>query len=137
MLQQNPFIKPGHAASFKKLLRSFGYAFKGIKYATLTQLNFRIHLVAMLTAVLMGYLLHISASEWYWIMLCITLVLVMELLNTAIETLTDLISPEYNIKAGQVKDVAAGAVVITAIFALMTGLIIFLPKLINLMVHAA
>lgn len=129
--------KPTFKSSFVKLMRSFGYAFKGIKYAAKTQLNFRIHLVAMLTAIFMGYALHISASEWYWIMLCITLVLVAELLNTAIETLTDLVSPEYNVKAGHVKDVAAGAVVITALFAIILGLIIFLPKLIMLNKYAA
>ena len=124
-------------SSLQKLIRSFGYAFKGIGYAAATQLNFRVHLVATLTAVCMGYALHISVNEWQWIMLCITLVLVTELLNTAIETLTDLVSPGYHEKAGRVKDVAAGAVVITALFALLTGLIIFLPKLLKLVNHAA
>ena len=124
-------------SSLQKLIRSFGYAFKGIGYAAATQLNFRVHLVATLTAVCMGYALHISVNEWQWIMLCITLVLVTELLNTAIETLTDLVSPGYHEKAGRVKDVAAGAVVITALFALLTGLIIFLPKLLKLIDHAA
>ena len=124
-------------SSLRKLVRSFGYAFKGIGYAATTQLNFRIHLVAMLLAVFMGFALNISINEWYWIMLCITLVLVVELLNTAIETLTNLVSPTYNEKAGHVKDVAAAAVVITAVFALITGLIIFLPKLLMLINHAA
>ena len=129
--------KPTLISSLQKLIRSFGYAFKGIGYAAATQLNFRVHLVATLTAVCMGYALHISVNEWQWIMLCITLVLVTELLNTAIETLTDLVSPGYHEKAGRVKDVAAGAVVITALFALLTGLIIFLPKLLKLVNHAA
>jgi len=120
-----------------KLWRSFGYAFKGIGYAAATQLNFRVHLVATVTAVFMGLWLKIPVEEWRWIMLCITLVLVVELLNTAIETLTDLTSPGYNEKAGRVKDVAAGAVVITAMFALITGFTIFLPKIINLFSHAA
>jgi len=123
--------------SLQKLLRSFGYAFKGIGYATATQLNFRIHLAATLVAVFMGYALHISFNEWLWIMLCIALVLVVELLNTAIETLTDLVSHDYNVLAGRVKDVAAGAVVIMALFALITGLAIFLPKLLALIFYAA
>jgi diacylglycerol kinase (ATP) len=80
----------------------------------------------------MGYLLHISTSEWLWVALCITLVLVTEIFNTMIETLTDLVSPGYNEKAGHIKDMSAGAVVIAAIFALITGLIIFLPKLLLL-----
>ncbi|HVW98414.1 MAG TPA: diacylglycerol kinase family protein [Mucilaginibacter sp.] len=116
----------------KKLIRSFGYAFKGIAYATASQLNFRIHLGATIIAVLLGYFLKISKSEWQWIMLCITIVLVTEIFNTMIETLVDLVSPGYNEKAGRVKDMAAGAVVIAAAFALTTGLIIFLPKILLL-----
>jgi diacylglycerol kinase (ATP) len=118
--------------SMKKLIKSFGYAFKGVAYATKTQLNFRIHLAATVIAVLMGLLLHISAGDWQWIALSITLVLVTEIFNTMIETLTDLVSPGYNEKAGHIKDMSAGAVVIAAIFALVTGIIIFLPRLLLL-----
>ena len=121
----------------KKLIRSFGYAFKGVAYATSSQLNFRIHLGATVLAILMGYLLKISVGEWQWIALCITLVLVTEIFNTMIETLVDLVSPGYNEKAGHIKDMSAGAVVIAAIFAVITGLIIFLPKLLLLINHAA
>lgn len=121
----------------KKLIRSFGYAFKGIAYATSSQLNFRIHLGATAVALLLGYFLHITTSEWQWLMLCITLVLVTEIFNTMIETLTDLVSPGYNEKAGRIKDMSAGAVVIAALFALITGIIIFLPKLLLLTGHAA
>jgi diacylglycerol kinase (ATP) len=116
----------------KKLIRSFGFAFKGVAYATASQLNFRIHLSVTLIAIATGYLLHISTSEWLWVALCITLVLVTEMFNTMIETLTDLVSPGYNEKAGHIKDMSAGAVVITAIFALITGFVIFLPKLLLL-----
>jgi diacylglycerol kinase (ATP) len=116
----------------KKLIKSFGYAFKGIAYATKTQLNFRIHLTATVVAVLMGFWLHITTGEWQWVALSITLVLVTEIFNTMIETLTDFVSPGYHEKAGHIKDMSAGAVVIAAAFALMTGLIIFLPKLLLL-----
>ena len=116
----------------KKLICSFGFAFKGIAHAAATQLNFRIHLAASVIAVLLGFLLRISAGEWLWIILCITLVTSAELFNSAIETLTDLVSPAYNEQAGRTKDMGAGAVVITAIFALITGIIIFLPKLLSL-----
>jgi diacylglycerol kinase (ATP) len=120
-----------------KFIQGFGYAFQGLKHAAVTQLNFRVHLVAALTAVFLGCALHISIHEWLWIALCITLVLLVELLNTAIEILTDLVSPGYHPKAGQVKDVSAAAVLITALFALTTGVIIFLPKLLILLKHAA
>jgi len=118
-------------------MRSFGYAFKGLAYATRTQLNFRVHLMAMLIAVFAGYALHISVNEWQWVMLSIALVLICELLNTALEYLVDLVSPGYNELAGRVKDIGAAAVTIAALFALITGLIIFLPKLLTLMHHAA
>ena len=121
----------------KKLLRSFGYAFKGLAYATKSQLNFRIHLFAAVIAIALGAGLNISTNDWEWIMLSIILVLVAELFNTAIEDLTDLVSPEYNELAGHVKDVSAGAVTITAVFAMITGLVIFLPKMFLLINHAA
>lgn len=121
----------------KKLIRSFGYAFKGVAYATTSQLNFRIHLFATAIALLLGYFLHITTGEWQWLMLCVTIVLVTEIFNTMIETLVDLVSPGYNEKAGRIKDLAAGAVVIAAAFALITGIIIFLPKILLLVDHAA
>jgi len=116
----------------KKLIKSFGYAFRGVAYATRTQLNFRIHMVAMAAAVALGYFLKISAMEWLWIALCIAIVLITEIFNTMIEALTDLVSPGYNEKAGRIKDMSAGAVVIAAAFALLTGIVIFLPKLLLL-----
>ncbi len=120
-----------------KFIRGFGYAFKGITYAAVTQLNFRVHLLAMFAAVFMGFVFKITLNEWCWVMLCIALVLITELVNTAVETLTDMVSPGYNQKAGMVKDVAAGAVLIAALFALITGITIFLPKLLKLANHAA
>lgn len=120
----------------KKFISGFGYAFSGLATAAKTQLNFRVHLVAALIAVCTGYVLHIAAGEWLWIGFCIALVLMAELLNTALEFLTDLVSPEYNKTAGQVKDMGAAAVIIAALFALATGAIIFLPK-IWLLIHAA
>lgn len=118
-------------------MRSFGYAFKGIAYATTSQLNFRIHLFATAIALLLGWFLQINAGEWQWLMLCITIVLITEIFNTMIETLVDLVSPGYNEKAGKIKDMAAGAVVIAAAFALITGIVIFLPKILLLINHAA
>lgn len=112
----------------RRLIRNFGYAFKGLYYATATQLNFRIHLVLTAIAMLLGWYLKVSVNEWLWVLLCIAMVLTAELLNTALETLTDMVSPRYHKKAGHVKDVAAAAVVITAAFALAAGCIIFIPK---------
>jgi len=85
-----------------------------------------------IVAVALGFYLKISTNEWLWISLNITLVLFAEMINTALETLVDLVSPGYNEKAGRVKDIAAGAVTITAINALLSGLYIFAPKLLLL-----
>jgi diacylglycerol kinase (ATP) len=103
-----------------------------VAYATQSQLNFRIHLGATAVVVAMGLYFHIASYEWLWVGLCITVVLVTEIFNTMIETLVDLVSPDYNDKAGRIKDMSAGAVVIAAAFAFITGLVIFLPKLILL-----
>jgi len=121
----------------KKFVRGFGFAFKGLHYAFTTQVNFRVHLFAALVAIAAGFYLRIDAGEWKWVLLCIAMVLLTELLNTAVEMLTDLVSPGYNKLAGHVKDVSAAAVLIVAVFAAATGFIIFLPKVLLLINHAA
>jgi diacylglycerol kinase (ATP) len=120
----------------RKFIRGFGFAFNGLKYAFNTQLNFKVHVFAILVIALSLYL-HINAAEWNWILLCIAMVLLTELLNTGIETLTDLVSPGYNKLAGHVKDISAAAVLVVAFFALLTGAIIFLPKILLLLGYAA
>jgi len=120
----------------KKFLRGFGYAFKGIAYATTTQINFRVELVCALIVASLGFALDISVLEWVCITLCTGLVIAAEMMNTAIEVLTDLVSPEWNEKAGHVKDIASGAVLVMGVFAAIAGAIIFLPKIITLL-HAA
>jgi diacylglycerol kinase (ATP) len=113
----------------KKFLLSFTYAWKGLKYAFRTQLNFKVHTVTALFAILLGYFLNISSAEWIWIFLAIGLVLIAELFNTALEILVDLVSPGYHPKAGHVKDVAAAAVLMCTWLAVVIGLMIFVPKL--------
>lgn len=120
-----------------KFIRGFGYAFKGVSYAVKTQLNFRVHLVCAVIVVGLGYFLRISTAEWLWIILAIGLVLVAEAFNTALELLVDFVSPEYNEKAGHIKDMCAAAVLITAATSLVIGIIIFLPKVVALFHHAA
>lgn len=112
-------------------MQNFKYAIFGLGYALKTQNNFRIHLIAAILALMMGCFFDISTQEWLWIILSVFLVIAAELINTAIETLTDLVSPAWHEKAGQTKDVSAGAVMVIAIFALLVGAIIFMPKLIS------
>lgn len=119
-----------------KFIRGFGFAFKGLWHACKTQLNFRVHLFCATIAIALGWYLKLSTAEWLWIILSIGMVLLTELINTAIELLVDLVSPGYNEKAGHIKDMCAAAVLVTAITALVIGIVIFLPKLILLFGHA-
>ena len=120
-----------------KFIRGFRFAFQGLWYACKTQLNFRVHLFCAAISIALGFFLKISAAEWLWIILSIGIVLLTEIINTAIELLVDLVSPGYNEKAGDVKDMCAAAVLVTAMTALVIGIVIFLPKLIVLFGHAA
>lgn len=115
----------------KKFLKSFVYAFNGLTYTLKTQLSFQIECFVAVAVILLGWYLDLSHAEWLWISLAVALVLVLELLNTAIEVLVDLVSPEQNPKAGAVKDIAAGAVLMAALFSIVVGLFIFVPKLIQ------
>ncbi|UKJ05816.1 diacylglycerol kinase family protein [Solitalea lacus] len=115
---------------FRTLSTSFSYAINGIMQCFSSELNFKIHLIVTLLVCLAGLMLKINSIEWCIIMLSIGFTLAMELINTAIEKLADTINPEFDSRIGIVKDIAAGAVLITAISAVIVGLIIFLPKII-------
>ena len=104
--------------------KSFVYAWKGIRIA-FGQRNMRVHALCAALAIAGGFLFRISTTEWCIVLLCIGLVMSLETLNTAIEYLVDLISPNYHEKAGKIKDLAAGAVLIAAIVSLVAGLLIF------------
>ena len=112
-----------------KIIRSFGFAWNGIKDCFLTQANFRIHLLLAVLAILLGILLHISKTEWLFVLLCIAIVLLAEMLNTAIEKLCDVVEKNFHPTIKLIKDISAGAVLVTALVSLITGIIIFLPKL--------
>jgi diacylglycerol kinase len=112
-----------------KRIRSFGYAFKGIWELIKSEPNARIHLVATICALILGFSLKISQSEWCIILIVIALVWTAEAFNTAIEKLVDHLFKDYHETARISKDISAGAVLICAIIALICGFIIFLPKL--------
>lgn len=124
-IKRNPFL-------LKSRIMSFKYAINGIYQTLLTQHNFWIHLVIMALVVAFGFLTDLSVAEWLIILICIGFVLSAEIFNSAIELLVDIVSPEYNDKAGIVKDMAAGAVLVSAIVSAIVGLFIFVPKLFEL-----
>lgn len=116
-----------------KTARSFRYAFRGIWLVARYENNARVHMLASVLAVCAGLICGLSRDEWLWTVAAIALVWVCETFNTAFEKLVDLVSPDFNPKAGAVKDLSAGAVLIAAMFAFTTGMLIFLPKLIQLL----
>jgi diacylglycerol kinase len=113
-----------------KCLKSFSFAIKGIYAFFKNENNARVHLLASVAVVITGFFFHLEKSEWLWISIAIALVWITEAINTAIEKLVDLISPDFNSKAGEIKDLAAGAVLLAAIFSLVVALVIFIPKII-------
>ncbi len=112
-----------------RLLRAFGHAFSGLFYAIRTQRNMPIHLVIAAGVVALGLWLGLSAVQWAILALTISSVLAAELLNSGLETVVDMVSPEYHPLAKRAKDVAAGAVLLAAIFAVVVGLLILGPPL--------
>ncbi|MEH7124099.1 diacylglycerol kinase family protein [Bacillus sp. JJ1532] len=112
-----------------RLLHSFGYAMSGIKKAFKQEKNLNIHLFVSIIVILMGLLLSISILEWLIILLAIGGMLSLEMINSSIERVVDLVTEDYHPLAKAAKDMAAGAVLIFAIISVIIGLIIFLPKL--------
>lgn len=111
----------------EKRLKSFTYAFSGIGSFLRKEPNAWIHCSAIVTVTIAGFLLGITRTEWLVIILCFGIVLAAEAFNTAIERLVNLVSPDFHPIAGDVKDIAAGAVLICAIATAIIGLIIFIP----------
>lgn len=112
----------------RKFLKGFSFAFKGMAYAFSTQINFKVHVVSAIAVCALGYYSGLKNTEWLWISAAISLVMITELFNTAIEVLVDLVSPGYHPNAGIIKDLASAAVLMSAFLALIIGLVIFIPK---------
>lgn len=115
--------------SFRKRLKSFQYAFQGLKVMLLEEHNSRIHLVAAIIVILAGFLLKISLMEWVLLAIVIGSVFISELFNSAIEHFANHLSPEQSENIGKVKDLAAAAVLVSAFISIITGCVIFLPKI--------
>ena len=113
------------------LYKSFGYAFEGILAGIRGERNMKIHCFAAVCVVVAGVLFHISVTEWCICLVLFGLILSLELVNTAIEAVVDLVTEDKKPLAKLAKDTAAGAVLIAAVMAAMAGLLIFVPKLIS------
>ncbi len=110
-------------------IAAFKYAFEGILSFIKLEKHAKIHLLATLVVMVLGFILKINKIEWALLILVIALVFVAEMINTAIEKSCDLIDPKINPKIKQIKDLAAGAVLLASIFAIVIGILVFLPKI--------
>ncbi|MDQ6673190.1 MAG: diacylglycerol kinase family protein [Chloroflexota bacterium] len=115
-----------------RIVRSFGYAFEGLETIVRTQPNFWVHVLAACLALALGVVLRLSQVELAIIVLCIALVLVVESVNTGIETMCDLISPGHHPLIKRAKDVSAAAVLISAAAAVVVAVLLFGPRLASL-----
>ena len=113
------------------LYKSFGYAFQGIFNTIRTERNIKIHCVAAILVTIFGIWLQISKTEWMICFILFGLILALELVNTAVEATVDLFTEERKPLAKKAKDAAAGAVLVAAIFAAVIGILIFIPKLLE------
>ncbi len=117
----------------KNRINSFRFAFKGIWTVFQSEPNAKIHLLAAILVVIAGIYFHLNSTEWALIVLAICVVWAAEAFNTALEHLTDLVSPDYHPLAGKAKDTAAAGVLLFAIGALVIGLIVFVPHILSLL----
>jgi diacylglycerol kinase len=121
--------KSGNQFSLAARMRSFRYAAQGFMYIVRYEHNARIHLFISGVVLIMGFLLHIKALEWVLVLVCMGLVLTAEMINTTIEKLSDIVSPDKNEQIRVIKDISAAAVLFSSFIAMIAGLIIFVPYL--------
>ena len=117
--------------SWKARLKSFSYGFDGLKVLFREEHNARIHLVVSILVVISGFVFDISTTEWLIVIILIGLVVAMEIINSAIENVCDLVSPQQNEYVRKAKDLSAAAVMLCALVSVVCGLIIFIPKIWN------
>lgn len=122
-------MRSGSNGKKHSLLKSFGFAFAGINAAIRAERNMRIHLVISLFVILAGVWLSITPIEWMFVLFAIGGMIALEMINSAIERIVDLVTEEYHSLAKAAKDMAAGAVLVYAIMSVIIGFIIFLPKI--------
>ena len=113
----------------KARIKSFGHAFNGLKSLITGEHNFRIHLATVAVVLVLASILHLSAYEWVALVLVMGLVISLEVINTAVEKMADIVSPEKSNTIKTIKDVLAAGVLIGAITAVIIGCLIFLPKI--------
>ena len=115
------------------MVKSFGYAGNGVREAFKTEPNFRFHTIVGIIAILLAFYFQFTPVKFAILILTVMLVIILELINTAIEKVVDKISPNYSPLAKVAKDVSAAAVLISALGAVLIGLLLFLPNILQLL----
>jgi diacylglycerol kinase len=118
--------------SIIRRIKSFGFALNGLKILIKEEHNSRIHFFAALCVLIAGFIFKLSAFEWISIVFAIGLVIALEILNSALENISDFVSPDRHHKIKKIKDLSAAGVLVGAITALIIGLIVFIPKILEL-----
>jgi undecaprenol kinase len=114
----------------KRFVKSLGHALNGWKFFFAKEKNGQIQMIIAFVTILLGIILHVNSSDWVVLLLCIGLVLALEMTNSALEKIVDLLHPDQHPEIKWIKDVAAGAVLLAAIISAVIGVTIFLPKII-------
>ncbi|HXC57429.1 MAG TPA: diacylglycerol kinase family protein [Rhizomicrobium sp.] len=125
--QRTPSVNSGFSVSGR--LKSIRHALAGLGFMLRTQHNAWLHLAATILAAAAGLALRIGANDWRWLVVAIVMVWVAEAMNTAFEHLCDVVAPQFHASVKLSKDIAAGAVLITALGAAVLGVLVFLPYL--------
>lgn len=110
-----------------RFFKSFRFAINGLRLSLHEQLNIKIQIAVAVGVIVFGFYFDISRAEWIALLLCIGLVLSLEMVNTALEDLVDLVKPEFNPIAGKIKDIAAAAVLFASVIAAIVGMLVFYP----------
>ena len=117
----------------RSLGNSFKFAGRGIIKVFLCERSFRLQLLFFALTIAAGFIFKITGTEWVFIILASSLVLVTEMINTALEYAVDLVTEEYRVLAKHIKNITAGAVLISSLLAVVAGLIIFIPYFLDLL----
>lgn len=126
--REERYVRHAGDGSRFSLRHAFACAQAGLRYAVASQRNFKVHAAFTVLAVIIGAVLRISPIEWAAIVVCIFSVLAFELINTAVESAIDLVSPEWNELAKRAKDCAAASVYVAALGSVVVAAIIFAPR---------
>ncbi|OGM28749.1 hypothetical protein A2801_03585 [Candidatus Woesebacteria bacterium RIFCSPHIGHO2_01_FULL_41_10] len=113
----------------RKTFRSFQYAFSGFQTALKQEPNLQIHMVVGLGTLVAAFFIGFTSTEWVILFFTISFVITMELFNTGIEALVDMVSPDIHPKAKIAKDVSAAAVLVAAVMSVIVGILLFIPKI--------